>query len=408
MSSRRGLLRRLAAAAGTVGFAGCTRIALSGQETPDHGLGPNPRADDLPERQHAWDHVLDRDHDGNPLPPRHHRILFLDLDANPSTEAARTVETAMRTLEAAYEWSPRGLLHQLAWGTRYFDRREALENAPISHPKVISRTDDPDLLAYDAALVLASDVPSQLNATESAMFGSRTALGDESVDARLGDVFSLTARREGFVGEGLPAAHSAAEGVPSDGPPEEAPLFTGFFSGRTKTQASEDRVTIQNSPYAGGTTMHVAHLDESLDRWWNVLDEDERVARMFAPDFSPKDVEELTDDVPFDDLVREHAQEFGVVGHQEKVAQAREDGSPIILRRDFNTVHGGQAGLVFAALQRSLDDFRKTRRAMNGWYLRDDHSDVTDRRNNGLLNFITVKSRANFYVPPRDSRTFPG
>lgn len=407
MSSRRDLLRRLAAAAGTAGFAGCNSIALRGQTAPDHELGLNPRADNLPGRQHAWGDELSRDQDGNPLPPRHHRILFLDLDASPSTETARSVERAMRTIEAAFEWSPRGLLHQFAWGTRYFDRRGTLEDAPISEPEVISRTDDPDLLAFDAALVLATDVPSHLSAVESAMFGSRATLSDVSVDARLEDVFSVASRREGFVGEGLPAAHSAAEGVPSDGPPEEAPLFTGFFSGRTKTQASEDRVTIQEGPYAGGTTMHVSHLDESLDRWWNVLNEDERVARMFAPDFSPEDVAELTDDVPFDGLVGQHAEEFGVVGHQEKVARAREDGSPIILRRDFNTVHGGQAGLVFASLQRSLDDFRKTRRAMNGWYLRDDHPDITDRRNNGLLNFITVKSRANFYVPPREARVFP-
>jgi len=44
---------------------------------------------------------------------------------------------------------------------------------------------------------------------------------------------------------------------------------------------------------------------------------------------------------------------------------------------------------------------------MNGWYLRDEHSQVTDRKNNGLLEFITVQSRANFYVPPRNGRSFP-
>ncbi|WP_211609234.1 DUF7405 family protein [Halogranum amylolyticum] len=341
------------------------------------------------------------------MSPRHHRVLLLDLTTAPSNQAARTVELAIRTIEAAYEWAPSGLLHSLAWGTKYYSRIGRLGAAPISRPRVLSRTDNPELLSFDAALVLASDVPSHLTAVDAAMFGTRPSLEGEPVDHRLDDVFEVVSRRTGFVGEGLPAAHADVEGVPPGSPPEEAPLFTGFFSGLTKTQATEDRVTIERGEYAGGTTMHLAHLRESLDRWWEGLDESDRVARMFSPEFSPDDVARFTDEVPFADAVREHAQEFGIVGHHEKVARARENGRPIILRRDFNTVDGGQAGLHFLSLQRSLEDFRKTRRAMNGWYLRDDHPSVTDRENNGLLNFITVSSRANFYVPPRDRRAFP-
>jgi len=79
-----------------------------------------------------------------------------------------------------------------------------------------------------------------------------------------------------------------------------------------------------------------------------------------------------------------------------------------VLRRDFNTADGGQAGVHFLSFQRSLDEFEKTRKAMNGWYLRDDHPRVRDRENNGILEFISVVSRANFYLPPRDERAFPG
>ena len=400
-------MRRLAALAGISGLSGCTRSLTGRPGSIELDLPPNPRAATLPDRQHAWNDVLETDVHGNELPPRHHRILLLDLTADPSRQAARTVERAMRTIEAAYEWEPSGLLHSLAWGTNYYTRIGRLDAAPISEPQILSRTDEPDLLSFDAALVLASDVPSHLSAVDAAMFGTRRSLENESVDHRLGDVFTVASRRTGFVGEGLPAAHADVEGVPPGSPPEEAPLFTGFFSGRKKTQATEDRVTIQRGPYAGGTTMHLSHIRESLDHWWDGLDESGRVARMFAPTFAPDDVADLTDDVPFADAVREHAQRFGVVGHQEKVARARENGRPIVLRRDFNTADGGQAGLDFVALQRSLEDFRKTRRAMNGWYLRDDHPAVTDRENNGLLNFITVTSRANFYVPPRDGRAFP-
>jgi len=406
MPSRRGLLGRLAALSGAVGLSGCARLFARRAESLSTDLPPNPH--DLPARQHAWNDYLRTDAHGNHLSPRHHRVLLLDLDAEPSPEAARTAERAMRTLEAAYDWGPDGLLHLLAWGSAYFDRLDRLQQAPVRHPQVLSRTDDPDLLAFDAALVLASDVPSHPSAVEAAAFGGRSTLNGVAVEDRLGDVFSVAARRTGFIGEGLPAAHADAEGVPGDAVPDDAPMFTGFFSGRRGTQATEDRVTVREGRYAGGTTMHLSHLRESLDGWWNGLDDRGRVARMFSPEFSPEDVADFDDDVPFSDAAAEHASEYGVVGHIEKVQRAREGGRPVILRRDFNTVDGGEAGVHFLALQRSLADFETTRKAMNGWYLRDDHDAVTDRAHNGLLNFITVASRANFYVPPRDRRAFPG
>jgi len=128
---------------------------------------------------------------------------------------------------------------------------------------------------------------------------------------------------------------------------------------------------------------------------------------MFSPEFEPSDLPDFADDVPFSDAVRDHASEFDVVGHHEKVAQVRRDGEPIVLRRDFNTTDGNQAGVHFLSFQRRLKHFRATRRAMNGWYVRDDSDSITDRENNGILNFIDVQSRANFYVPPRDRRAFP-
>jgi len=405
MSSRRSVLGTLGSLCGTLGLSGCAQV-LGRRTTPSTDLPPNPHAEDLPDRQHAWDDALRTDSHGNPLPPRHNRVLLLDLTETPDEEAMQTVERAMRTLEAAYEWDPDGLFHMLAWGSKYFERDGRLDAAPVRQPRVISRTDEPELLAFDAAVVLASDVSSHLAAAESALRGTRETLNGTAVDAHLGDVFTVRARRTGFIGEGLPAAHTDAEGVPTDAVSEAAPLFTGFFSGRRGTQASEDRVTIADGPYAGGTTMHLSHLRESLSEWWGMTDS-ERVERMFSTDFDPEDVADFGSTVPFEGDVAERVADQGVAGHHEKVARAREDGEPIVLRRDFNTVDGGQAGVHFLSLQASLDDFEKTRRAMNGWYLRDDHEDVTDRTNNGLLNFITVTSRANFYVPPRSARAFP-
>jgi hypothetical protein len=404
MASRRGLLQRLAAATGAVGLAGCSSLLGGRTAAPVADLGPNPRADVLPTRQHAWNASLPADSDGNLLAPRHYRVLLLGLDGDPTESAAVTIERAMRTVEGAFDYVPDGLLHMLAWGTTYFDRLGALGDSPIRRPRVISRTDDPDLLSFDAALVLASSVPSHLSAVEGAMFGSRSELGGEQVDDRLGEVLSVEARRTGFLGQGLPADHATVEGVPAD-IPGDAPNFMGVFSGRNGTQASEDRVTIQDGPYAGGTTMHLSHLRQSLDAWW-AMAEDDRLSQMISPKFSPADMPDMGESMPFADAVRDHAA-GGSVGHWEKVRRAREGGQPLLLRRDFNTTDGGQAGVHFLSVQRRLEDFEKTRDAMNGWWLREENPDLKDRANNGILEFITVLSRANFYVPPRDERAFP-
>lgn len=408
MTSRRDLLQRLSGLAGMVGLAGCSERLRQEQQVPRPDLPSNPRGDALPRRQHAWDDQLLTGADGNRLPPRHYRILLLSMEEEPTSDAARTIERAMRILEEAYQFGPDGLLHMLAWGTDYFARVGRLGDSPITEPQVISRTDDPELLSFDAALVLASDLPSVLHAAESAMFDSRSEIAGVPVRDRLGDAFSIRTRRTGFLGEGLPADHADAEGVPRE-IPSDSPDFMGFFSNRRGTQASEDRVTIRDGPYEGGTTMHLSHLRQSLDSWWG-MDEGDRVKRMFSPDFTPEDVADLGTDIPFADAVTEHARDEKLVGHREKVARVREDGQPLILRRDFNTVDRGQAGVHFLSLQRELSDFVQTRDAMNGWWLRENHEspgNVNDRTNNGILDFVTVRSRANFYVPPRDRRVFP-
>lgn len=408
MVSRRSAIRRLAGLVGGVGLAGCNSLPGRNRNEDRFGLGSNPR--DLPDRQHAWNDTLRTDGHGNHLAPSYHRILLLTAEDDPTVESARTVERAMRDLEVAFDWAPDGLLHVLAWGPDHFERLDALKQSPARRPQVISRTDDPELQSHDAALVLASDRQSPLAAAEAALFGDRTDLGGVEI-ADLGGVFSIVGRRTGFIGQGLPAEHTDAEGIPDAAPLSSSdPMFMGFFSGMQKTQASEDRVTIDGGQFDGGTTMHLSHLRTSLSKWFDGMDEADRVARMFSPSMSPSDVDGMTigeglgslgEDLPA--KVAEH----GVAGHLEKLTRARRDGEPLLLRRDFNTVDGGHTGVHFLSLQESLEDFVSTRDAMNGWWLRDDHPAVTDRENNGILDFLSVVSRANFYVPPRAQRSFP-
>jgi len=207
----------------------------------------------------------------------------------------------------------------VGWGPRYFERL-GLE-PPIERPRPLTAFETPALDDFELVLHLAGD--------------------DE---ARLGRVERAHERQ-------------AVGGLPETRPvPPEAPMFMGFPSGFRRNQASEDDVTIPDGPFAGGTTMQISRKRLRLESWYELLTEEERVARMFAA---------LRDEAPtFSERFEEAATKYGVVGHLQAVGRARRDGKPLLLRRDFNTTDGGQAGLHFVSLQRSIRDFVETRRAM--------------------------------------------
>jgi hypothetical protein len=213
----------------------------------------------------------------------------------------------------------------------------------------------------------------------------------------------------GFVGEGIPADRQAVGGIPERGPvPADAPLFMGFRSGFRKNQATEDDVTIESGLFAGGTTMHVSRMRLRLDSWYDLLDDEQRVARMFSPLTATADVAQLGIEAPSHaDELSQSARTEGHIGHLQATATARRDGRPLILRRDFNTTDGGQAGLHFVSLQRSVDDFNSTRRAMNAAATASETAGIDARTNNGINEFILVTNRANYLVPPSPLRAFP-
>ena len=96
-----------------------------------------------------------------------------------------------------------------------------------------------------------------------------------------------------------------------------------------------------------------------------------------------------------------------MIGHAQTSARARRDGKPLIIRRDFNTVDGGQAGLHFVSIQRTIQDFVITREAMNASSAQLRNPAITDTVNNGINSFIFVLRRANYILPTRSERSFP-
>jgi hypothetical protein len=409
---RRSFLKSAVAIGGTAALGACL-----GREQPAVARGPEDPGT-LPRRQHAWNAVLPTDEHGNRLPPNHHVLLYLDYgsDGVPTDADRETVAGALRGVERAYEHSAEGLLLTVGYSPAYFDRFEAPlpDSVDLPPPEALSSFEDPTLDTADAVVHLASNHASVVLGAEAALRGKRDAVnGVDQPDAPLTDVLGVTDRRTGFAGEGLPAEHDDVEGVPEGEVPEDAPLFMGFKSGFEKNQASEDRVTVGEGPFAGGTTQHVSRLDLNLGQWYEQDDRWQRVAKMFCPHHAQEGVvegvgENLGDGSQIGDCrpAEEAAREVGVVGHSQKTQRAREDDRPVILRRDFDSTDGDTAGLHFVSLQRGLADFVATREAMNGSDVSGD-SAVGQRNNNGILQYVRTERRGNFLLPPRPRRALP-
>jgi len=188
----------------------------------------------------------------------------------------------------------------------------------------------------------------------------------------------------------------------------------GFNSGFIGNQASEGRVAIEDGPFADGTVQMLSQLDYDLDGWYD-HPIDERAQLMYRPDQTTADVGrggnriaqetgvERADTTPaaLADSVREH----GLVGHTQKTAAARDETfeSPILRRSEGNRV---DEGLNFTALQRTIDDFVRVRRAMDDPEIADGAPEMPDDHS-GIVDYIDTVSRGVYLVPPRSRAALP-
>ncbi len=364
------------------------------------GTSPFGRAQasgSLPERQFAWNAVLGRDAFDNPVAPRFDRLVMFDLAGSPTTEGVNRLEETLRALEREHDWAPDGLLFVIGYSEGYF-RRYSAERSPVPRPRPLATYESPALDDLDACLHLPGDHEGRLNAVEA-----------QVVDA-LDGVLAHRGTRTGFTGEGLPAQRQeGVDGLPSCCPVHQsAPLFMGFKSGFRKNQATEEAVAIPDGPFAEGTTMQVSELRYRLDGWYVDLDQADRVDLMFAPQMQQADVDALQDEAPtFVDQIGQTARDHGRIGHLQASAQARRDGKPIMLRRDFNTTDEDHAGLHFVSLQRDIQDFVDTRVAMNAAEVAMKHDSIESRAHNGIKDFFVARRRANYLIPPRSRRSLP-
>jgi hypothetical protein len=390
----------------TSGRGGPSAAARAAQpRLPLVDVGGQPSG--LPSRQHAWAATEARDRFGNPVAPRFDRLLFFDVRGQPTPRHARVLEAALRTLERRYRWSPDGLLFTASWGPRYFTRALGIAS-PVPVARALSDFELPTIDDYELCLHLACDDESRLAEIEGALLHGASLHGADG-PLHLSAALQWRETRTGFVGAGVPAARQDTGGIPPGRPvPPGAPLFMGFKSNLRKNQASEDAVTIQAGPFAQGTTMQVSYMRLRLDSWYQDLSHPERVQRMYGAQVTPRQAEQFTTDAESDpQRLGEAISRYGVIGHSQASARARRHGKPVILRRDFDTVDGGQAGLHFVSLQRTIEDFVATRRAMNASSAQLRNPAITNTDNNGINAFIFVLRRANYVVPDRAHRSFP-
>jgi len=421
--SRRQFVGAAVAIGGSSGLSACLATESEDPETPtptDHSF-PAGRMDlaSLPERQHAWTEYLVRDRFGNTVLPQQQAMLMLEsVGPVPPGEAdRRRVEEAFRTLERAYQRGTggdssavhhEGLLFAVGYSPTYFERlggRPAGVDLPSSTAllSALDRT-GPTADDYDAVIHLASGFGSILLAAERALFGDLDRVNGAPVEGGLDDLFEVAERRTGFVGRNQPARRYDVEAIP-----DSAPLSMGFKSSYTDTQPTEDRITIREGPFAGGTTMQVSRMETNLEDWYE-RDRPERTHRMFSPGHDPETVGSVGEDLASSSRMTEEtaeradedARSQGVVGHGQKLAHARDEDFRVkVMRRDFDAAAG--PGVHFDFWQRELSDFVDVRRAMDGAHLDADLDDVDD----GIRAFLETTNRATFLMPPRSLRALP-
>jgi len=425
-ASRREVLKAALATGGAAALSACLE-AVDDEPVPQGVDDPET----LPDRQFAWNDSLDRDEAGNVVLPEQHLFLYLSYDGEAGSDGSPTdadrerLEAALRTIERAYERSNRGVVFDLGYSPAYFDRFEASlpESVDLPPPRGLTPVDTPTLDEQDALLQLASDRSDALLAIEETLFANGDdapeTLNGVEVAGRLGDVFRIDDRRTGFIGPGLPAANQGVGGIPEDGPvPEAAPLFMGFKAGFAANQASEASVAIEDGPFAGGTTKHVARIRQQLDKWYTENSHEEMVSKLFSPQLADSGAVEGVGENLGDDsgitaelfaAIDETADEFGLVGHAEKAARGNRDseGNVRTLRRHVESTDNDNASLHFPSYQQQISEFEAVQEAMNGTEIVADNPEIDPRVRNGIFRYIFVENRGNFLIPPRSIRALP-
>ncbi len=431
------------------------------------------------------------------VPPLHHEVVTARLNVPPTAkalkEAQAQLESAIASVEQVYPQTPAGLGITVAWGLPYFQnyiprlsKSSAHFPAGTSYPDYLPidnrasqaagqtvraildaitfPSDQPPpgfpsvlLEENDVAVLLRSDALDNITAGANALFG-------RGVD-QAGSLFTMTSIRRGFAGGGFYGGQSLlcqmarAANIPAaQHIPLNAELFMGFTSSHAAALGPTLICNIESLPgltdqwpngyFQHGTTMHLSHLFEDLQGWYeghevaNFSRFSDRLRAAFRPglDFpeGTQTVPEGMIQVESEEVVAADLSTHGAVGHSaaiQPVTRLQQDvidnygnfypaGTSIPQRADFNTLDNPfyysanpsldrsatspAAGLHFLVFVPTSDAFHRGRLAMDGHYpggrVLNLHPRAFEMGFNAVL-FTT--HRQNFLVPPRAHRSFP-
>jgi hypothetical protein len=445
------------AAAGALGAAGAYELVdrLAGSSPRRAAGGP------LPPEQHVLDGVQTVTDNGVAVvvPPLHHQVVTarVRVDRADLADAHRALENALAQLERRYDPTPAGLGIVVAWGLPYFERLVPdawRDHAPLDvrarkaalRParRFVSDPDATILEHNDVAVLLRSDDLDHVAEGAKAIFEPH-------------GLFDVTSIRKGFAGGGfegrrsLPKEMALAAGVPgADLIPDTAELFLGFTS--TQSQGLGPRkivnfetlgyVDLRSGYFREGTHMHLSHINEQLDTWYQLFDFDERVDTVFRPGLRVPDGTQTVRQAPADVATRAQIlrgfKQDGTIGHSAAIQTASRlqadhvagdgtlyrKGTAIPHRADFNTLDNPffwsadpqrdgvsaqpSAGVHFVVFNPTSDDFERVRNAMDGVMPGGFRIDLRPRdRGQGINSVLQTTHRQNFLVPPRRHRAFP-
>jgi hypothetical protein len=423
------------------------------------------------------------------VPPLHDHVITakLNVSAGPAAlqEAQQHLESVLVDLEARFAPTPQGVGITIAWGLPYFeqfipslgktsdffgagtrfpaylpiDRATSKAKGEIVYALQDARafpSDTPPpgfgpvrLEQNDVAVLLRSDSLANITSATNALFGTASN--------QAGSLFTVTSIRQGFTGggfygqQGLPSRLARAAGIPgAESIPRQSPLFLGFTSTLVSNMGPDVIANLETLPgltdqwpngyFRQGTTMHLSHLYEDLETWYNKSFPryEQQVQAMQYPGVTPASgTYALQPPGQSATQVAKGVKRHHSYGHSGSLSvvdstasrtksnygKSYPAGTTIPVRGDFNTLDNPfhyssdptadhystepAAGLHFLMFQPTIEIFNTVRLAMDGHFPGRTLPVPAHSAHAGINSVLHTTHRQNYLVPPRRHRSFP-
>jgi hypothetical protein len=411
--------------------------------------------------------------------------LNVPANAKALQEAQQHLESVLQGLERKFPPSPSGVATTVAWGLPYFQqyipslgKTSGFFKAGTRYPAYLpvdlmtskmeghtvyalqeARTfpsDQPPpgfgpvrLEQNDVAVLLRSDSLANITAATNALFGPGSN--------QAGSLFKVTSMRRGFSGggfygeQGLPSKMALAAHIPgAESIPRQAQAFLGFHTTLVSNMGPGNIANLETLPgftdqwpngyFKQGTTMHLSHLFEDLETWYEQSSPQyaQRVHAMLYPGFSPAPgTLALQPPGQSEGQVADGVKLYHGYGHTgslsvvdstatsmtSRYGVAYPAGTTIPVRGDFNTLDNPfyytsdpsgdhysktpAAGLHFIVFNPTTAFFNLIRLAMDGYFPGATLPVSPRSPHAGINSVLHTTHRQNYLVPPRRNRSFP-